>query len=87
VILAWAGFGTLLINPLVAEAESRSKELHEVARTMWLRLLSLSVNNDHDFATAFAAIAKHKPCALFRQQTRPNRCSGSTTSDSCTYAW
>jgi hypothetical protein len=29
---------------------------------MRLRLLSLSVNNDHDFATAFAAIAKHKPC-------------------------
>jgi len=55
----------LLISPLIAEAESRSKDLHEAARTMQLRLLSLSVNNDHDFDTAFATIAERKPGALF----------------------
>jgi putative ABC transport system substrate-binding protein len=55
----------LLINPLVAEAESRSRDLHAAAGTMRLRLLPLSVNNDHDFATAFATIAGRKPGALF----------------------
>jgi putative ABC transport system substrate-binding protein len=55
----------LLISPLIAEAESRSKDLHEAACTMKLRLLSLSVNNDHDFDTAFATIAERKPGALF----------------------
>jgi putative ABC transport system substrate-binding protein len=55
----------LLINPLVAEAESRLRELHQAARMMRLRLLSLGVNNDHDFDTAFATIAERKPGALF----------------------
>ena len=32
---------------------------------MRLRLLSLGVNNDHDFDTAFATIAERKPGALF----------------------
>jgi ABC-type uncharacterized transport system substrate-binding protein len=32
---------------------------------MRLRLLSLSVNNDHDIDTAFATIAERKPGALF----------------------
>jgi putative ABC transport system substrate-binding protein len=32
---------------------------------MRLSLLSLNVNNDHDFPTAFATIAERKPGALF----------------------
>ena len=55
----------LLISPLVAEAESRSRDLHDAARKMQLRLLSLSVNNEHDLDTAFATIAKRRPGALF----------------------
>ena len=55
----------VLISPLVAEAESRSRDLHDAARKMQLRLLSLSVNNEHDFDTAFATIAERKPGALF----------------------
>jgi putative ABC transport system substrate-binding protein len=55
----------LLISPLVAEAESRLRDLLEAARTMRLRLLSLSVNNDRDFAAAFATIAERRPGALF----------------------
>jgi putative ABC transport system substrate-binding protein len=55
----------VLISPLVAEAESRSRDLHEAAGMMQLKLLPLSVNSEHDLETAFTTIAERKPGALF----------------------
>jgi putative tryptophan/tyrosine transport system substrate-binding protein len=55
----------VLNNPLVAEVESRSRNLQEAARMLGLRLLFLSVSSDHDFDTAFATIAEQKAGALF----------------------
>jgi putative ABC transport system substrate-binding protein len=55
----------MLISPLVAEAESRLRDLTEAARTMQLRLLALHVDSEHDFDTAFATIAERKAGALF----------------------
>jgi putative ABC transport system substrate-binding protein len=55
----------VLNNPLVAEAESRSRNLQEAARILGLRLLFLNVSSDRDFDTAFATIADQKAGALF----------------------
>jgi putative tryptophan/tyrosine transport system substrate-binding protein len=55
----------VLISSLVAEAESRLRDLRDAARTMRLRLLPLTVNNEHDFDTAFSTISERKPGALF----------------------
>jgi putative ABC transport system substrate-binding protein len=55
----------VLICSLVAEAESRLRDLRDAARTMRLRLLPLTVNNEHDFDTAFSTISERKPGALF----------------------
>jgi len=55
----------VLISPLVAEAESRLSDLGNAARTIGLRLLPLTVNNEHDFDGAFSTISERKPGALF----------------------
>jgi putative ABC transport system substrate-binding protein len=55
----------VLISPLVADAESRSIDLQDLARTMRLRLLRLMVKSEEDFDAAFATIAARKPGALF----------------------
>jgi putative ABC transport system substrate-binding protein len=55
----------VLISPLVAEAESRLRDLHEAAGMMQLKLLPLIVSSEHDLETAFTTIAERKPGALF----------------------
>jgi putative ABC transport system substrate-binding protein len=55
----------VLISLLVAEAESRLKDLHDAARMMRLRLLPLGVTTEHDLDAAFATIVERKPGALF----------------------
>jgi hypothetical protein len=55
----------VLISPLVADADSRSTDLQDLARTMRLRLLRLIVKSEEDFDAAFATIAARKPGALF----------------------
>jgi putative ABC transport system substrate-binding protein len=55
----------VLVSPLVVDAESRSINLEDVARTMRLQLLRLIVKSEEDFDTAFATIAARKPGALF----------------------
>jgi putative tryptophan/tyrosine transport system substrate-binding protein len=55
----------VLISSLVAEAETRSKNLYEAARTIGLRLLSVSANSDPELDAAFKTIAERKPDALF----------------------
>jgi putative tryptophan/tyrosine transport system substrate-binding protein len=52
-------------NPLVAEAEARSRNLQEAALILALRLVFLSVSSDDDFDTAIATIADQKAGALF----------------------
>jgi putative ABC transport system substrate-binding protein len=55
----------VLNNPLVAEAETRSRNLQEAARTLGLRLLFLSIGSEREFDAAFAIIAEQKASALF----------------------
>jgi putative ABC transport system substrate-binding protein len=55
----------VLMNPLVAETQARSKALEEAAHTLGLRLLFLEVNNEREFDAAFATIARERAGALF----------------------
>jgi putative tryptophan/tyrosine transport system substrate-binding protein len=55
----------LLINPVIADAEERSRELEETARPLGVQLLPLIVKDDGDFETAFATIDRRQPGALY----------------------
>jgi putative ABC transport system substrate-binding protein len=55
----------VLVNPLVAENETRSKGLQEAARSIGLQLMFLDVSNEREIDTAFAAIGTRKAGALF----------------------
>ena len=60
-----AGLIAVLRNQLVAEAETRSKNLEEAAANLGLRLLFLGVSSEQDFDRAFVSIAEQKAGALF----------------------
>jgi putative ABC transport system substrate-binding protein len=55
----------VLNNPLVAEAETRSRNLQEAARSLGLRLLFLSISSEREFNAAFTTITEQKASALF----------------------
>jgi hypothetical protein len=55
----------VLRNQLVAEAETRSRNLQKAARNLGLRLLFLGVGSEREFDEAFTSIAKQKAGALF----------------------
>ena len=55
----------VLMNPLVAETQVRSRALEEAAHTLGLRLLFLDVNSEGEFDAAFATIARERAGALF----------------------
>jgi putative tryptophan/tyrosine transport system substrate-binding protein len=55
----------VMVNPLIAETEARSRDLEEAARALGLQLLFVDVSDEHDFEAAFATIAERKAGAFF----------------------
>jgi putative ABC transport system substrate-binding protein len=55
----------VLNNPLVTEAETRSRDLQEAARTLGVRLLFQTIRSEHELDAAFTTIADQKAGALF----------------------
>jgi putative ABC transport system substrate-binding protein len=55
----------VLNNPLVTEAEARSRDLQEAARTLGVRLLFQTVRSERELDAAFTTMAGQKAGALF----------------------
>src|SRR5438067_8987950 len=55
----------VLVNPLVAATDARSRALEQAARSLSIGLLFLSVREEHELIPAFEAIVRERAGALF----------------------